>query len=136
MKTPEQLSSTKKKSTLALGLLAALIIACSSVFQFSVSPIVAAEDRSVVSQPQGDAENLPFGTPQKADNNTDTQRAICKIQAMSPGVQLQVAYVPLVWESLDIALPEFKVEIPKQLYKAGWEYFRVLFTDIIAPNAP
>tara|TARA_R110002096_G_scaffold104416_2_gene230069 strand:+ start:1371 stop:1781 length:411 start_codon:yes stop_codon:yes gene_type:complete len=136
MKTQLKILSKKKSITLAVGLLAAIVVACTSVFQFSLTSIDTDVDKSEVAQTQGDNDNLQFGAPRKADNSTDSQKTVYKIQAVSQGIQLHVTYSPIVWESFDIDLPEFKAEIPQQLYKAGWEYFRVLFTDIIAANAP
>lgn len=118
------------------GLLAAIIVVCTSVFQFSLLPLADEADVVVMSQESVELSGRSYETSQKADNSTESQRSLCKIQAVSQGVQLQVAYTPIVWESYELELPDLQVEFPEQLYKSGWEYFRVLFTDIIAANAP
>ncbi len=134
MSTQAHISTKKKRWTLALGLLAAAIVACTSIFQFSLVQVSSQGDSPEVIQAMIDIDSV-HGIPQKADSDNGSQ-AICKIQAVSQGVQLHVSYTPIVWESLEVNVPEFKLEIPTKLYKASWEYFRVLFTDIIAPNAP
>lgn len=115
------------------GLLSALLVLGTSLFQFTLEPIAVGAGSRVPAFEQG--TELPADS--KADDDNQAARSICTIQAVSQGVQLHVSYEPLAWESFDnLEIPELKVEVPRQFYKAGWEYFRVLFTDIIAANAP
>lgn len=136
MKTPVQLSNRNKRLTLLVGLLAAAIVACTSIFQFNLESIRVNGANCEVNRSVNEAGSLPFESPQKAGDQNESQQTICKIQAVSQGVQLHITYDPLVWESFDLELPEFKAEIPTPFVRGGLEFFKVLFTEIIAPNAP
>lgn len=136
MKTPVQISNRNRRLTLVVGLLAAAIVACTSIFQFNLESIQIDADKCEVTRAGLEIGSLPFEIPQKAGNEKESQQTICKIQAVSQGVHLHVTYDPLVWESFEVALPEFKAEIPAPFLRVGLEFFKVLFTEIIAPNAP
>jgi len=125
-----------KKLTLASGLFAAVVVVCTSLFQFSLGPVIQAEaNESIV---LAASANLPSNQdgPEQKKRNEHVPYSVCTIQAVSHGVQLHVTYDPFSLELFEIELPEFKLEVPRKVYSAGWEYFKVLFCDIISPNAP
>ena len=116
-----------------MGLFAAAMVVCTSFFQFHLEPVPLAN------APVSYQQEVVKEAAAKPENDTDKEKApqtFCTIQAVSQGVQLHVTYEPIVWEFADIELPEFKVEIPRAIYTASWEYFKVLFSNIISPNAP
>lgn len=136
MKTSVQISNRNRSLTLVVGLLAAAIVACTSIFQFNLESIRIETDKCEVTKAANENGTLSFENPQKAADENESKQTICKIQAVSQGVQLHVTYDPLGWESFEVALPEFKAEIPTPFLKVGLEFLKVLFTEIIAPNAP
>ncbi len=125
-----------KKLTLASGLFAAVVVVCTSLFQFSLGPVSQAGANESIVLASG--VNLPANQdgPEQKKSKEHAPYNVCTIQAVSHGVQLHVTYDPFSLELFEIELPEFKLEVPRKVYSAGWEYFKVLFSDIISPNAP
>jgi len=125
-----------KKLTLATGLFAAVVVVCTSLFQFSLAPVSQSEPKeSIAIAASGNLYTNQDG-PEQKKSSEQAPYGVCTIQAVSHGVQFHVTYDPFSLELFEIELPEFKLEVPRKVYSAGWEYFKVLFSDIISPNAP
>ena len=130
------LSALNKRFSLAVGLFAAIMVVCTSLFQFQLESIPVAQGVSAAAEiekgPAKEGATSAHGDSEQEKSHHST----CTIQAISHGIQLHVTYDPLFWEFEEIKLPELKAEIPREIYATSWEYFRILFSNIISPNAP
>lgn len=132
MKGRASLPVLNRRLALAVGVLAAFMVICTSAFQFHLEPVAYSAEVKTQQTTSPEGKKAPEG----ATDEQGRSQNICTIQAVSQGVQLHVTYEPLVWEFFSVELPELKAEVPRKVYATSWEYFKVLFRDIISPNAP
>ena len=129
-------SVLNKRFSLAVGLFAAIMVVCTSLFQFQLEPIPVAQGVSAVAEIEKEPAKEGTASAHGDSEQEKSPHSICTIQAISHGIQLHISYDPLLWDFEEIELPELKVEIPREIYSTSWEYFKILFSNIISPNAP